>query len=76
MANLEQLNVLRQGVKEWNAWRKEHIDRTIDLTHANLNGAFLQDANLWRADLHDADLHDAELMRAGASAHGSGEYSV
>src|SRR3712207_7823110 len=32
VANEEQLQVLRQGAVNWNAWRKHHRDQRIDLS--------------------------------------------
>jgi hypothetical protein len=32
MANPEHLQILRQGVKAWNAWRRQHRDITPDLS--------------------------------------------
>jgi uncharacterized protein YjbI with pentapeptide repeats len=79
MANQEQLEILKQGVKVWNKWRKGNPGLTIDLggadligtnlieanlTHVNLSGAFLVDANLRDADLSDANLSNAGLINA------------
>jgi hypothetical protein len=79
MANPEHLKILKQGVKVWNAWRKEHENERIDLSganlsnaklspvdlsDANLNDAFLFGADLSRANLYDADLSGADLSEA------------
>jgi hypothetical protein len=68
MANPEHLEILKQGVEQWNKWRKEH-DMQPDLTEANLREADLHGANfggvdLRRADLREADLHGAVLSGA------------
>jgi hypothetical protein len=42
VANAEHLNVLRQGVKAWNQWRKEHPETRPDLRKADLVGASLR----------------------------------
>ena len=39
MANPEHLEILKQGVEQWNKWRNEHPDVTPDLNEANLHGA-------------------------------------
>ena len=38
MANTDQLAILKQGVEAWNAWRAEHLDVDVDLSHAVLTG--------------------------------------
>lgn len=82
MANPEQLEILKQGVKVWNDWRvKNPIKepdlveadlKAADLGRANLSGAILHranlpDANLSYANLNDADLSDANLSDADLS---------
>ena len=58
-ANSDHLNMLRQGVDAWNAWRKQHpveVDLSgADLTGADLSGADLRGTNLSGADLSGAD---------------------
>jgi hypothetical protein len=44
MANLEHLDILKQGVREWNKWRQEHPE---------IHPAF-SDAHLFEADLFEA----------------------
>jgi len=46
MANQEQLDILMQGVEDWNRWRKEYPDILPDLRGANLSEANLRGANL------------------------------
>src|SRR5260370_30799614 len=60
MANPEHLAILKQGVAEWNTWRKrrENATVTFDFTNADLHGVFLNGANLSRASLVAADLTD------------------
>ncbi len=46
MANQEHLDILRQGVATWNAWRAQHQDAAIDLSYDDLDSADLSYANL------------------------------
>jgi uncharacterized protein YjbI with pentapeptide repeats len=70
MANPEQLEILKQGVEAWNAWREEHQTEEIDLRGADLSGADLSGANLFVADLSGANLSGANLSGANlCSAH-------
>src|SRR5271157_4684645 len=79
MANPEHLKILKQGVEQWNKWRKEHPDIRpgfvgADLEKAGLSGANLRGANLSVADLSGADLSAADLSRAnlgGANLRGA-----
>ncbi len=69
MANQEQLDILKQGVKVWNQWTREHSDIRPDfvkanLAEANLQGVYLRGANLSRANLSQANLVEANLDRA------------
>ena len=61
MANLDHLDILRNGVEGWNAWRKDHPDVQIDLSGADLRGAVLRAVNLRGANLHAVNLHRANL---------------
>jgi hypothetical protein len=71
MANQEHLDILKQGVKIWNAWRLQHPEvkpdligvnlEEADLTGAYLRAADLRNANLRKAKLCGADLYDADL---------------
>ncbi len=79
MANPEHLAILKQGVEQWNKWRKEHPDvdpdlSGADLTMANLGGADLSE--LWgggsfggRMTYSKANLQGARLR--GASLTGT-----
>ncbi|NEQ49553.1 MAG: pentapeptide repeat-containing protein [Leptolyngbya sp. SIO3F4] len=74
MADAEQLRLLRQGIDEWNQWRKNNSEipitlsraylRGIYLRGADLHGAYLRGADLSRADLRGADLRGADLSAA------------
>ena len=64
MANPEHLEVLKQGVKQWNEWREQHPGVEPDLREASLNGADLRKANLGNADLSKASLLGATFRGA------------
>src|SRR5262249_52686247 len=54
MANEDHVNVLRQGVNVWNAWRDMNGSTQPDLSEADFS----------EADLSDADFSGANLTRA------------
>ena len=64
MANQEQLEILEQGTKAWNAWRKRNLGVFPDLRGASLSGAALRSANLFAAKLGGADLGGVDLDSA------------
>jgi uncharacterized protein YjbI with pentapeptide repeats len=74
MADEEPIDVLRNGVKEWNTWRENNPGtfinlgnedlRGIDLRGADLNWAHLGFANLSQVDLSGAELYGAYLVGA------------
>lgn len=64
MANEQHLEMLKRGVEEWNAWRREHADVRPDLGGADLTRALLRHAHLRHADLSGADLTRADLSGA------------
>ncbi len=67
MANQEQLDLLKQGVPQWNEWRKQHPQTQPDLSGADLSRAVLRGANLSGANLRGADLLGAEMIEADLS---------
>src|SRR5215469_7073892 len=78
MTDLEQLELLKQGVTTWNLGRKEQPDLSdadlsaadlsyINLSATNLRGANLYTARLTGANLRKADLREAELNRTDLS---------
>jgi hypothetical protein len=64
MANLQHIQILKQGVEAWNAWREQHWDITPDLTDADLTEAKLSGAFLGGAFLTEARLSGTALSRA------------
>jgi TIR domain/Pentapeptide repeats (8 copies) len=64
MANPEHLQILRQGVETWNAWRDQHKDIRPDLFRADLGGADLRWIDFSRANLSRANLSRADLSGA------------
>lgn len=59
----------KEGVKEWNQWRKEHHDEDVLLEGAELVGAYLEGAKLknavlWEAKLQKANLRETYLQGA------------
>jgi TIR domain/Pentapeptide repeats (8 copies) len=67
MANPEHLQILKQGVETWNAWRKQHEDIRPDLSEANLSEAILSGADLSEANFEAANLSKAKLSKANLS---------
>lgn len=64
MANPEHVEILKQGVGTWNAWRRKHGDVRPDLIRANLSDADLRGANLNDVELSDANLRHVDLSNA------------
>ena len=79
MANSEHVDLLKQGVEQWNAWRQENPEsrpdlseaylrrinlRRVDLSGVNLDGADLIDTNLEQANFCGANLRGADLSMA------------
>lgn len=74
MGNEEHLEILKKGVKEWNAWRAQNRRFVPDLFEPSLVGADLRGADLrdvWfdGANLEDAKLREADL--SGANLRGA-----
>jgi uncharacterized protein YjbI with pentapeptide repeats len=67
VANEKHLEILNQGVEQWNKWREENQTVRPDLSGALLPNAKLNGANLSGADLSDADLFNADLIVANLS---------
>jgi len=62
VANRKHLEILEQGVFEWNRWREERPDIVPDLSEA-----YLREANLVGFDLRDSSLHAAMMLGADLS---------
>jgi len=58
MANPEHLEVLKQGVQQWNKWRGQHCRLLPDFSEADLRRADLRGADLGAAD-------DGSIAKAG-----------
>ena len=67
MVNKEHLNLLKQGIEDWNKWRRQNTQIRPDFHGANLRGAYLRGANLRSANLTDANLIDTDLREANLS---------
>jgi Pentapeptide repeats (8 copies) len=61
MANQEHLDILKQGIDAWNAWRNEHPKIQPDLSTADLYLANLSTANLSTATLVETNFTRAIL---------------
>ncbi len=69
MVDQAHLTCIKQGVQQWNEWRRQNYGtipylRGADLIGANLISADLRDANLIGADLRGADLRGADFRGA------------
>jgi len=64
MANPEHLQILKQGVEAWNAWRKQNEDIRPDLTSTDLSGTDLTSVDLGEGNLASANLSGAILSGA------------
>jgi hypothetical protein len=76
MANPEHLEILKQGVEQWNKWREEHPGLLPDLSEANLMGGDFIEANLAGADLSGANLSMVGLYLANLRGTNLGQASL
>ncbi|MSQ17858.1 MAG: hypothetical protein EXR54_09970 [Dehalococcoidia bacterium] len=59
MANMDQVQIVKQGRDAVARWREEHANEGMDL-----NGAYLSHARLPQVDLRGADIRNSDLMGA------------
>lgn len=64
MADLEQLALLKSGIRGWNEWRQYNLDHPVDLSGADLRGITLTEVNLYKANLNRAILDNVDLRWA------------
>jgi uncharacterized protein YjbI with pentapeptide repeats len=57
MANPEYVEILKQGVKAWNQWRKKNPGTKPILIEESLRGADLRTVDFSRSVLRDTSLH-------------------
>jgi len=63
MANPEHLEILKQGVEQWNKWRDEHQDVKPDLREAHLREVDLTGVNFGSAEITRLDTATFTLVR-------------
>ena len=63
----EHLEILKQGIPVWNAWRKANPSIIPFLAGTDLRGMYLSDADLNSADMTRADISGADLIGANLS---------
>ena len=64
MANLEHLEILKQGVEIWNKWRQTPSGNAHNLINADLSGADLNGMNCRQLNLSLANLRNTHFYRA------------
>ncbi len=67
MADMEQVQLVKQGRDAVAKWREEHVGEVLDLNAAYLSYARLHQVDLRGADIRDSDLMGAILVRANLS---------
>ena len=67
MANMDQVQLVKQGRDAVARWREEHQGEVLDLNAAYLSYARLHQVDLRGADIRDSDLMGAILVRANLS---------
>jgi uncharacterized protein YjbI with pentapeptide repeats len=74
MALSEQLDLIKQGVKQWNDWRKNNSLIPVNLSNADLKQLNLNKVALWDANLQGVDFSQANLTKCdlrGANLQGA-----
>ena len=69
MASEEHLNLIKQGVDIWNAWREKNPEINPDLSQADLRGVKLQKIDLGNGNLKECKLQFSNLT--GANLEGA-----
>jgi uncharacterized protein YjbI with pentapeptide repeats len=69
MARQEDLDLLKQGVDAWNAWKKLN-----PYSHSNLEGADLRGMNLSKVNSSEAVINVVDLYRTNIGIDFSGAY--
>jgi hypothetical protein len=67
MVDQVHLDILKQGVKQWNKWRKQHPEIRPDLSNADMGDAVLSDVDMGNADLSNATLNGTNFGNANFS---------
>lgn len=67
MAIEEHLDVLNQGVKKWNKWRKENSDMLPDLRNGRFEAGNFCGANFSHVNFENATIEDAILSNSNLS---------
>lgn len=67
MADQQHLDLLRQGIQVWNAWRRDNSTLLPDLSKADLSGTNLSKVDFFRTNLNGANLTRANLSGANLS---------
>ena len=63
MANAEQLAILKQGVKIWNTWLREHFSVYVDMSAIHLGSADLNDTNFSNVVLTSTKVLEAKWSK-------------
>lgn len=69
MANEQIVAMLRRDPQEFNQWREDNPEASIDLLEADLRGVNLAGADLSAQDLEGADLRGAISIPSDAMPH-------
>src|SRR6266566_1990187 len=64
MANQEHLDILKQAVDAWNAWREQHREVLPDFSVADLSKANLREVNFYGSYLYGSYFYVANLRNA------------
>jgi uncharacterized protein YjbI with pentapeptide repeats len=67
-ANVEHIELLKQGPEIWNRWRKENPDEKPNLSCADLSGTDLSSDGIIGPNLKEADLYGANLIFANLNS--------